>query len=69
MIRTVYGDEVAIASGKYYNLLDPSTQWDPLVKVQFVKQPKLICEARLSRLVADGGPEEIEAAIKQRREG
>jgi hypothetical protein len=50
------------------NLLDPSTADDPVIKVRSLNNPSWVRDARISRLKADGGAEEIRAAVAALKE-
>jgi len=57
-------EPVRIVSTPYMDLLDPTTADFPLVKVQFVNMPgDKTYPARICRLHADGGQQEIDEAI------
>ena len=64
MIYTTHGEPVEIIGPPMLNLLDPSTIDDPIVKVRSLNDPTWVRDARVSRLKADGGMAEINAAIE-----
>ena len=64
MIYAPNNEPVRIMSEPYYDLLDPTTIDFPLVKVQFVNMPgDKTYPARIARLHADGGQQEVDEAI------
>lgn len=69
MIYTFYGEPVEIIGGKMLNLLDPTTLDDPTVKVRSLNDPSWVRDARLSRLRADGGDQEINDAVAAFEQG
>jgi hypothetical protein len=63
MIYTQHGEPVEIIDGPNLNLLDPSTVDQPLFTVRSLNDPSWTCQRRRFELKADGGPQEIDAAV------
>lgn len=64
MIYAPNNEPVRIVSAPYMDLLDPTTVKFPLVKVQFINMPvDKVYPARICRLHADGGQQEIDDTI------
>lgn len=64
-IFTQHGEQVEIISGPMYDLLDPSTlaPMNQIVEVRSVADPSWMVRRRLFELKADGGIQEIQAAV------